>query len=107
MPHKTERFKMRFDPEMLTRIDRWRRDQPDLPPRAESIRRLVEQALASTKAKGRRSVAATESASAMAGRTIDRLSDTSAPDVEQATRKKRLLHGPKEFRKMRAKSRKV
>jgi hypothetical protein len=41
----------------------------------------------------------------MAGRAIDRFADTSAPDNEQASRKRRLLQGPKEFRKMRAKSR--
>jgi hypothetical protein len=105
MPPKTESFEMRFNPEMLSRIDQWRRDQPDIPPRAESIRRLLEQALAGAKPKGRRTAAATESASAMAGRAIDRLADTAAPAKEQASRRKRLLHGPKEFRKMRAKSR--
>ena len=39
-------------------------------------------------------------------RALDRLADRSAPDEEQASRKKRLLQGPKEFREMRAKSRK-
>lgn len=45
MPPKTERFEMRLDPEMIERIDQWRREQPDLPGRAEAIRRLVDAAL--------------------------------------------------------------
>jgi hypothetical protein len=35
------RFEMRMDPETLAAIDEWRRRQPDLPPRAEAIRRLT------------------------------------------------------------------
>lgn len=51
MPPKTERFEMRLDPEMIERIDRWRREQPDLPGRAEAIRRLVDKALPDTAKK--------------------------------------------------------
>jgi hypothetical protein len=32
----------RFQPELLKRLDDWRRDQPDIPNRSEAIRRLVE-----------------------------------------------------------------
>lgn len=39
---KTARFEMRIDPETIARIDDWRRQQPDLPARAEAIRRLVD-----------------------------------------------------------------
>jgi uncharacterized protein len=42
---KTERFEMRFDIEMLDRIDEWRSNQSDFPSRAESIRRLIERGL--------------------------------------------------------------
>jgi len=42
---KTERFEMRLDEATIKRIDDWRRAQPDLPSRAEAIRRLVDQAL--------------------------------------------------------------
>ena len=45
MSPKTERFEMRLDPEMIERIDQWRREQSDLPGRAEAIRRLVDKAL--------------------------------------------------------------
>jgi hypothetical protein len=44
---QTERFQMRVSPSFLKLIDDWRRKQPDLPSRAEAIRRLVEQAIAS------------------------------------------------------------
>ncbi len=38
----TERFQMRASPAFLRLVDDWRRKQPDLPSRAEAIRRLVE-----------------------------------------------------------------
>jgi hypothetical protein len=34
-------FQMRLSNEFLERLDEWRRRQPDLPSRAESIRRLT------------------------------------------------------------------
>jgi len=34
-------FQMRLSNEFLERVDEWRRKQPDLPSRAESIRRLT------------------------------------------------------------------
>jgi hypothetical protein len=34
-------FQMRLSNEFLDRLDEWRRRQPDLPSRAESIRRLT------------------------------------------------------------------
>jgi hypothetical protein len=42
---KTERLEMRVDPAFLQAVDDWRRRQPDIPPRAEAVRRLVEKAL--------------------------------------------------------------
>lgn len=38
-------FQMRASDDWLAKIDDWRRTQPDIPPRAEAIRRLVAQAL--------------------------------------------------------------
>ena len=43
---KTERFEMRLDPHMLQRIDAWRAEQPGMPSRAESMRRLADTGLA-------------------------------------------------------------
>ena len=39
------RFEMRASPAWLKALDEWRRAQPDLPGRAEAIRRLVEKGL--------------------------------------------------------------
>jgi len=44
-------FQMRATDEFLRRIDDWRREQPDIPSRAESIRRLVETALGPERAR--------------------------------------------------------
>lgn len=43
---KTERIDLRFPPRMLSAVDEWRRHQPDIPARAEAIRRLVARGLA-------------------------------------------------------------
>ena len=45
MTPKNERFELRLDSETLERIDEWRSERPDLPSRAESVRRLVEAGL--------------------------------------------------------------
>jgi hypothetical protein len=37
-----KRVEVRPGPELIEVIDEWRRHQPDLPPRAEAILRLVE-----------------------------------------------------------------
>ena len=42
----TERFEMRLDEDILTRVDQWRGEQDDVPSRAEAMRRLVEVGLA-------------------------------------------------------------
>lgn len=42
---KTRPYQMRVTEEWLATIDDWRRQQPDLPSRAEAIRRLVEKGL--------------------------------------------------------------
>ena len=47
-------FQMRVSEDFLRSIDEWRRHQPDLPPRAEAIRRLVDQALKATDARTRK-----------------------------------------------------
>jgi hypothetical protein len=51
MPLKTGRLELRVDAEFLARVDEWRRNQPDLPPRAAAIRRLVEKALEADRAE--------------------------------------------------------
>ena len=43
-------FQMRVSGELLRKLDAWRRVQPDLPSRAEAIRRMVQRAIALPKA---------------------------------------------------------
>lgn len=43
---QSERFGMRVSQDFLDLIDDWRRHQPDIPPRAEAIRRLVQRGFA-------------------------------------------------------------
>jgi len=42
---KDKPFQMRVNDAFITKIDDWRRQQPDIPTRTETVRRLVEQAL--------------------------------------------------------------
>jgi hypothetical protein len=42
----TERLELQMPKEFADAVDVWRLKQPDIPPRAEAIRRLVEAALA-------------------------------------------------------------
>lgn len=44
----TEAINVRLERAAITKLDNWRRDQPDLPNRPEAIRRLIEFSLGST-----------------------------------------------------------
>jgi uncharacterized protein len=44
----SERFEMRVDEDILSRVDKWREKQADVPSRAEAMRRLVEVGLTRT-----------------------------------------------------------
>jgi hypothetical protein len=91
----------RAAPVLRAAIVKWAESQPDLPPLSEATRRLVELGL-TAKAKGRRpSEGQRLRAREMASKTIDEISDATATPGDQATRKKRLLKGPKEFQEMR------
>jgi hypothetical protein len=48
---QSERFQMRASKEFMRTLDEWRRLQPDLPGRAEAIRRLTALALEAEAAK--------------------------------------------------------
>ena len=45
MERKDRTFQMRASDDWLRKVDDWRRVQPDIPARAEAIRRLVEKGL--------------------------------------------------------------
>jgi hypothetical protein len=92
---------MRWRDHELTAIDTWRQNQPDELSRIEAIRRLVEIGLSHSPKRGRLSHEARAKASTMAGEIVDQLTDAAAPVEEQEKRKRRLIHGPREFRDVR------
>jgi len=51
MERKPTRFELRLPPDLGDEIDAWRRQQPDLPARAEAARRLIELGLRAAAAK--------------------------------------------------------
>jgi len=51
---QTERFQMRVSPSFLRMVDEWRRRQPDLPSRAEAIRRLVGRGMSEPEKRARK-----------------------------------------------------
>jgi hypothetical protein len=99
---KGEPIMVRLQPDLLNKLDSWCATQDDAPSRPEGVRRLLETALAyARRATSPRSKSTSAKALEMAGSTIDRLSDKSAPPHEQAKRKRRLVKGPSEFREIR------
>ena|ERR1051325_6297578 len=94
-----------FDQKMLGAIDKWRRHQNPIPSVSDAIRNLVERGLATTQSAAPHSKKTASKASVLAGREIDRMEDQRATSDERASRKRRLLKGPKEFRDIRAKAR--
>jgi hypothetical protein len=95
----SESDQVRLAPAVLKTIDDWRGKQPDLPDRAEAIRRLVGLSISSPTRS--HSPKPRSKAADMAAEAIDRHADRSATSEEQESRKRRLLKGPKEFRDLR------
>jgi hypothetical protein len=91
----------RASPVLRASVVKWAENQSDSPSLPEAIRRLVELGL-TAKSKGRKSnVAQGLRAREMAGDAIDGLTDVTAHSDDQASRKRRLLKGPEEFREAR------
>jgi hypothetical protein len=91
----------RAAPVLRASIVKWAERQPDMPSLSEATRRLVELGL-TLKTKGRQSREGQRlRAREMAGKAIDKMTDTSAAPDDQAARKKRLIKGPKEFQGVR------
>jgi hypothetical protein len=87
--------------ELTAAVQGWAIRQSDRPARSEAFRRLVEMGLASSALSRPHSAKTRAQAADMASKTIDRHTDQSASAEEQASRKRRLLKGPKEFRGLR------
>jgi metal-responsive CopG/Arc/MetJ family transcriptional regulator len=51
---ESERFEMRISPELLAEIDAWAKAQPDKPPRATAVKRLIAMALEAEEKRAKR-----------------------------------------------------
>jgi hypothetical protein len=100
---KGQPIMVRIQPNGLKALDSWIRYQDDKPSRPEAIRRLVERALTGVLEERPPSKATARKASELAAREIDKLGDKSATGEERASRKRRLISGPNEFRGIRRK----
>jgi hypothetical protein len=91
----------RASPAMRASIVRWAESQPDNPSLSEAIRRLVELGL-TVKARSNPSAPArAERAKDLAAKVIDSFPVHTTDVEETASRKRRLLKGPEEFRDVR------
>ena len=92
----------RWHPSEIAAIDAWIASSSDKTlTRAHAIRRLVALGLTVRTTVRTSSEDQKLRARAMAGKAIDQLTDAAAPADDQASRKRRLLKGPEEFREAR------
>jgi hypothetical protein len=94
---------VRLPAELRSKIDTWANRQKDKPSLSRAISQLLEKAFAGTAAPSQSDEGRTRLAANLAAREIDQLGDKAAIGEERASRKRRLLSGPKEFRDMRRK----
>jgi hypothetical protein len=91
----------RADDRTRAAIIKWAENQTDTPTLSEAIRRLVELGL-SVGAKRKQAPAERAArAKELASKTIDSLTGGPPDNDETASRKRRLIKGPEEFREMR------
>jgi hypothetical protein len=94
---------MGFRADDMTRaaIVKWAESQPDTPSLSEAIRRLVEIGL-TVKTRSALSDRQRAAIADLASKAIDSLTAGAPNNDEKATRKRRLIKGPEEFRELRA-----
>ena len=98
---------IRLSEEMRAGIDAWAEQQNDEPGRSEAIRRLIEIGLTVKTERASKSEATKQRQSRkqrarqLAGDAVDKMTDTTASVQDQASRKRRLIKGPEEFREAR------
>ena len=94
---------IRLPNELIDQIDEWGAERGMT--RSESIRRWIKNGVDEPwrplKQKPASRTETRAKAAALAAETLDRHTDRFAPPEEQASRKRRLLKGPKEFREIR------
>lgn len=92
---------VRMTEDFQAEIKAWAKKEEDHPPLAAAIRRLVELGLTvRTKPKKQAPAPRADRAKELASKAIDSLT-VEAPDDEKASRKRRLIKGPEEFREVR------
>ena len=91
---------VRLSPEAGVAVDQWATRQDDKPSRSEAIRRLVELGL-TVKTKSAPSERQRAALADLASKAIDSLTVGTADSDEKASRKRRLIKGPEEFREVR------
>ena len=89
----------RLPQELIDQVEDWATTNEAS--RSEAIRRLVEIGLTVKTRPKQPSPAHAERAKEVAAKQLDQLVDQSASAEEQASRKRRLLKGPEEFRDVR------
>jgi hypothetical protein len=92
---------LRMPNELTAAVEGWANRQSDSPARSDAFRRLVEMGLAASALSRPHSAGTRAKAAELASKIIDRHTDPSASPLEQQSRKRRLLKGPKEFRDLR------
>jgi hypothetical protein len=88
-------------PVMQASIVRWAESQPDKPSLPEALRRLVELGLAVKAPRKQSQGGRAERAKDLATKVIDSFPAHTTDVEETASRKRRLLKGPEEFRDVR------
>jgi hypothetical protein len=88
-------------PKMRAAIVKWAERQPDAPSLSVAARRLVELGLAVQGKPKRGTARHAERAKVLASKAIDQLTEKRPDNDEKASRKRRLIRGPEEFREVR------
>ena len=91
---------MRLSDEFIAKVDAWAAKQDDQPRRTEAIRRLVELGL-TAKTRSAPSERQRAALADLASKAIDSLTVGTVDGDEKASRKRRLIKGPEEFREHR------
>jgi len=89
-----------FSEEMIEAVEVWRARQKPIPNQSEAMRQLVELGLTVKARPKQSSPARIERAKELAANVIDKLTPDAGTE-EKASRKRRLLKGPEEFRDVR------
>ena len=89
----------RLPPALVAEVEAWAAANDAS--RSEAIRRLIEIGLTVGAKQGQTTAATADRAKELASKAIDRLTVDAANNDEKASRKRRLIKGPEEFREDR------